>query len=50
MALSVVVVVAPAAIGNTNVENVPEVPEMVPDAATFVGEMVEGKPSVAIPF
>ena len=49
-ALSVVVIDDPDAIGKTKVENVPEVPEMVPEAAMFVGEMVDGKPSVAFPF
>ena len=49
-ALSVVVVDDPDAIGNTKVEKVPDVPEIVPDAATFVGEIVVGNPSVAFPF
>ena len=49
-AFSVVVVDDPDAIGKTKVENVPEVPEMVPEAAMFVGVTVVGYPTVILPF
>ena len=50
MAFNVAVVDDPAAMGNTRVENVPEVPEMLPVAATFVGVTVVGYPTVIFPF
>ena len=40
----------PDAIGKIKLEKVPDVPDTVPEAATFVGVTVVGYPTVIFPF